>query len=67
MTHEDMRQAAMKVLKKAFDGDVSVPAHVVQAAVGVLGMKDMDSAPVPALTHGSSGVEGPWAGSAARS
>jgi hypothetical protein len=35
MTRDELKQAAIDVLAKAFKGD-EVPAHVVQAAVSVL-------------------------------
>lgn len=36
MTHEELKQAAMECLKKAFTGTDTVPAHIAQAAVAIV-------------------------------
>lgn len=40
MNDQELRQAAIDLLLKAFRGDYSIPAHTIQAAVSTVAMSN---------------------------
>lgn len=44
MTYDELTQAAIECLAKAFSGD-NIPSHVVQSAVAVLSMRPVNEDP----------------------